>query len=80
MLKDIQYHLHLVRKRAWKHRIALHYIDKAIPEKENAYLNTSSRFTKLIVAIHDMKMLRIQEYFEYKIVKGILKRHVLYTT
>ncbi|KAG5606979.1 hypothetical protein H5410_028471 [Solanum commersonii] len=69
MLKDFQYHLHLVRRKAWKHRIALHHIDKAIPKME-----------KIIVAIHDMKMLRIQEYFEYKNAKGILKRNLLYTT
>ncbi|KAG5595835.1 hypothetical protein H5410_037067 [Solanum commersonii] len=43
MLKDIQYHLHLVRKRAWKHRIILHHFDRAIPEMEQAYLHASLR-------------------------------------
>ncbi|KAG5606978.1 hypothetical protein H5410_028470 [Solanum commersonii] len=62
MLKDLQYHLHLVRRRAWKHRIALHHIDKAIPEMEKEYLHSSVRSTEIIVAIHDMKMLRIQEF------------------
>ncbi|KAG5606876.1 hypothetical protein H5410_028368 [Solanum commersonii] len=57
-----------------------YHLHFAIPEMEKAYLHTSLRSTKLIIAIHEMKMLRIQEYFEYKNAKCILKRNVLYTT
>ncbi|KAG5621024.1 hypothetical protein H5410_006242 [Solanum commersonii] len=64
-IKNIQQHVHRIRKRAWKHKIALHHFDRAIPKMEQEYLHTSLRSTRIILAIHEMKMHRIQEFFEY---------------
>uniref|UniRef100_M1CU81 Uncharacterized protein n=1 Tax=Solanum tuberosum TaxID=4113 RepID=M1CU81_SOLTU len=78
-MKHIHCHEHSIRRRAWKHRIAIHHINRALPVMEKAYLSTSLISTKLIIAIHEMKLIRIEEKFAYKDAQRILKKCVLFT-
>lgn len=58
-MKFIQKSLHSIRKRAWKHKRALHHMDKAISEMKKVYLHTSHNYDAIIFSIHEMKMYRI---------------------
>lgn len=78
-MKSIQSHLHSVRRRAWKHKIAMHHMKKSISEMEKVYLNTGLKYNNIVLYIYEMKMYKIQEYFEYKNALMILKNHVLFT-
>ncbi|KAG5601697.1 hypothetical protein H5410_033067, partial [Solanum commersonii] len=77
-LDTIRITVPFVRKRAWKHKKALFHMDKAISEMELEYLYTSHSYDAIIFAIHEMKMYRIQEYFEYKNVLSILKKYTVF--
>lgn len=46
---------------------------------EKVYLNTGLKYNNIILYIYEMKMYKIQEYFEYKNALMILKNHVLFT-
>jgi len=54
-------------------------MDKAISEMEQVYLHTSHGYDSIILSIHEMKMYRIQEYFEYKNVLSIIKNYTVFT-
>jgi len=47
-------------------------MDRAILEMEQVYRHT--HYDALIFSIHEMKMYRIQEYFEYKNALSIIKK------
>ena len=78
-MKNIQLHLHSVRKRARKHKIALHHIKKAISQMEKVYEHTNYRYGNLTISTYEMRMYKIQEQYEYKHALLILKNHMLFT-
>lgn len=73
-MKFLQKSLHSIRKRGWKHKRALFHMDRAIFEMEQVYRHTGHQYDALIFSIHEIKMYRIQEYFEYKNALSILKK------